>query len=401
MRETLRDYCARTGREELLEQWDERRNIGLSPATVTYGSKHSVWWRCEKGHTWQAAVYCRSTGGSRCPYCAGKRPWPGENDLASRYPELAAQWHPEKNGDLTPADVTVGSHRSVWWRCERGHEWRAIVKTRTAGCGCPVCSNKLRVPGINDLASTHPQLAAEWDQEKNRGLTPSGVTAGSARKAWWRCGLGHSWYASVNSRVRGNGCPVCAGKAVLEGFNDLASQYPEVAAQWHPMKNGDLRPDAVTSSSNQRVWWRCELGHEWPALVASRTSRGSGCPYCAGRKVLAGFNDLATLEPELAKQWHPTLNGAMTPSGVTAGSSKMAWWQCQLGHVWKAVISSRSTGRKCGCPVCAGRTGQRESSRRRMEYAMALAAQKRAMEERGAVKDGAGGSQPRLMKGFP
>lgn len=350
-----------------------------------------MWWKCEKGHTWQAVVHCRSTGGSRCLYCVGKRPWPGENDLASRYPALAAQWHPAKNGDLTPSDVTVGSHRSVWWQCEKGHEWRAVVKSRTDGSGCPVCANKLRIPGVNDLATTPPHLAAEWDGAKNAPLTPADVTAGSIRKVWWTCARGHSWCAGVNSLVHGCSCPVCAGKVVLAGFNDLASQYPEVAAQWHPEKNGSLRPDAVTAASNQRVWWQCELGHEWATRVAARTVHGSGCPYCSGRKVLAGFNDLATLEPELAKQWHPTLNGALTPSDVTVGSSRMAWWQCPEGHVWKAVISSRSTGRKCGCPVCAGKTGQRAASRERMERAMALA-RDRAARPRGDAEPEAGGT---------
>ena len=385
MRETLYNYCIRTGREELLGQWDEERNGGLTPKTVSYGAKRSVWWRCGRGHTWQAAVHCRSTGRSRCPYCAGKRPWPGENDLASRYPEVAAQWHPERNEDLTPSDVTAGSHRSVWWRCEKGHEWRAAVKTRTDGSGCPVCANKLRVPGVNDLASTHPNLAAEWDRERNDPLTPEDVTAGSIRKVWWTCGAGHGWRAGINSRVHGSGCPVCAGKAVLAGDNDLASRYPDLARQWHPTKNGSLRPDAVTAASNQRVWWRCGLGHEWAARVAARTIHGSGCPYCAGRKVLAGFNDLATLEPELAKQWHPTLNGTLTPEQVTVGSSRMAWWQCTEGHVWKAVISSRGTGRrKCGCPVCVGRTGQRAAGRERMERAMALARERAELVRRAA-----------------
>ena len=81
--------------------------------------------------------------------------------------------------------------------------------------------------------------------------------------------------------------------------------------------------------------------------------RGSGCPYCAGRKVLPGFNDLATLEPEVARQWHPALNGTLTPQMVTTGSRRKVWWECDQGHVWKAAIYSRTGPKKCGCPVCA------------------------------------------------
>ena len=154
----------------------------------------------------------------------------------------------------------------------------------------------------------------------------------------------------------GTGCPVCTGRQALAGENDLVTLYPDVAAQWDGMKNGALHPNNVTAGSNRRVWWRCEKGHSYRAVIAQRVQRGDGCPYCANRKVLPGFNDLATAAPLVAKQWHETLNGALTPEMVTAGSHKKAWWQCSYGHVWKAAIYSRAGVQQCGCPVCAGRT---------------------------------------------
>jgi hypothetical protein len=159
---------------------------------------------------------------------------------------------------------------------------------------------------------------------------------------------------------------VCAGKRILPGENDLASAFPDVAAQWHSARNGGLTPDQVAPSSNRRVWWRCGLGHTYRAAVSQRTVNGSGCPYCAGRKVLVGFNDLATVEPGAAAQWHPTLNGNLTPSQVTAGCHRKVWWQCPEGHVWKAMVYSRTGAQKCGCPVCAGRV----RSRRVPSYAL-------------------------------
>lgn len=116
-----------------------------------------------------------------------------------------------------------------------------------------------------------------------------------------------------------------------------------------------MTPDAVSPYSNRKVWWRCELGHEYRAAVSARTMGGTGCPYCTGKKVLAGFNDLTTLEPKIAAQWHPALNGALTPEMVTAGNTKSVWWQCPEGHVWRAIVYSRAGPAKCGCPVCAGR----------------------------------------------
>ena len=154
---------------------------------------------------------------------------------------------------------------------------------------------------------------------KNGSLTPRQVVAGTRRKVWWRCGKDHEWQAAVSARAMGGaGCPVCAGKKVLPGENDLASQFPEVAAQWNEEKNGALTPDQVSAYSNRRVWWTCERGHAWQASVAARVKNHSGCPYCTGRKALAGFNDLATVEPQVAAQWHPTLNGAELCEGVVA-----------------------------------------------------------------------------------
>ena len=329
----------------------------LVPADVSAGSQRSVWWRCEKGHSWRAAVRSRTVG-SGCPICAGKQLSLGENDLAALYPALAKQWDAEKNGRLTPRDVLPGAEKKVWWRCERGHSWRAAVSSRTrAGGGCPYCAGKSVLPEENSLAAEYPVIAKDWDAAKNKPLTPDQVISGTKRKVWWRCPKGHSWRAAVFSRTTlGTGCPVCTGRQALAGENDLATLYPDIAAQWDGMKNGALHPSNVTAGSNRRVWWRCEKGHSYRAVIAQRVQRGNGCPYCANRKVLPGFNDLATAAPLVAKQWHETLNGALTPEMVTAGSHKKAWWQCSYGHVWKAAIYSRAGVQQCGCPVCAGRT---------------------------------------------
>lgn len=372
MRTSLHDYCMAHNRPELLREWCATQNAPLTPEKISYGSKQSIWWKCEKGHEWQAMVYTRAGGGSGCPYCAGKKAWPGENDLASQRPDLAAQWHPTKNAGMTPQDVPFGSHHKAWWVCEKGHEWRAMVKSRAiGGTGCPVCVNRCLVRGENDLAATHPDLACQWHPTKNGALTPRDLGAGTLRKVWWRCDRGHEWKAAVSSRVGGVGCPVCAGKAVIPGENDLASLFPAIAEEWHPTRNGERTPEKLTPYSNRKVWWRCPRGHAYAAVVAARTTSHSGCPYCAGRRVLAGFNDLATLEPKVAAQWHSTLNGALTPEQVTAGSHKKVWWECPSGHIWKAVIYSRAgpSSSKCGCPVCAGRIRPERMERYRLTVA--------------------------------
>ena len=137
---------------------------------------------------------------------------------------------------------------------------------------------------------------------------------------------------------------------LIKGVNDLATLRPELVTEWHPTKNGVKTPDIFTLYSNEKAWWICSLGHEWEARIADRL-KGCGCPICAGQKVLIGYNDLATTNPELAKQWHPTKNGNKTPEMFSKGSSEKAWWVCPLGHEWQAVIYSRVKGN--GCPICA------------------------------------------------
>ena len=138
------------------------------------------------------------------------------------------------------------------------------------------------------------------------------------------------------------------------GVNDLQSQCPDITKEWHSSKNGDLKPMEVTRSSRKKVWWQCRThpDHEWNAKVADR-SNGIGCPICSNKKVLAGFNDLQSTEPDLAKEWHQTRNGGLKPTEVTRSSSKKIWWQCSThpDHEWDAVVASRSTG--TGCPICA------------------------------------------------
>jgi hypothetical protein len=251
--------------------------------------------------------------------------------LAQTHPELAAQ-----ADGWDPTTVTYGSHAKVDWKCEFGHTWNAIVKNRSNGSGCPVCSGYMPRTGLSDLATANPELAAQAD-----GWDPTTVTAGSRKKVHWKCESGHTWNAAVADRHRGSGCPVCSGRNALEGFNDLATINPELAAQadgWDPT--------TVTASSDKKVDWKCKFGHTWRAVIASR-SQGRGCPVCVGKTALKGFNDLATVNPELAAQadgWDPTT--------LTAGSGKKVDWKCELGHTWIARVAKRSSGQ--GCPACSG-----------------------------------------------
>ncbi len=204
-----------------------------------------------------------------------------------------------------------------------------------------------RLPFVSENA----ELAAEWDYEKN-DVSPETITQGSNAAYWWKCKKGHEWKAKVNNRLHGNGCPYCANKKVLPGYNDLLTCFPDVAKEWNYKKNVELRPEKCLPKAHRKVWWICRSGHEWEALISNRTLHSRGCPYCAGQRAIAGENDLATLDPVLASEWDYGRNGELRPENVMPGSQKKVWWKCAEGHSWRAAIYSRKNH---GCPVCSGR----------------------------------------------
>ncbi|HEY3817721.1 MAG TPA: zinc-ribbon domain-containing protein [Polyangiaceae bacterium] len=349
-------------------EWHPTRNGALRPRDVPYTSNRKHWWKCPKepDHEWRTPTRDR-TRRKRvgCPYCANQAV-SVTNALAARSPRIAREWHPTKNGRLTPDDVVASSQRKAWWQCRKDarHVWKGVIRDRTQRTkGCPFCSHR-RIWSDITLAARDPRVARQWHPTKNRALTPRDVMAGSARAVWWKCPAGpdHVWRARVCFRTRAAkpvGCPFCSG---LRGSttNSLAALAPAVARQWHPKKNGTMRPSDVTLGSSRRVWWKCRLGpdHEWCSSPRTRTSSGIAgrCPFCTGRHPSV-TNSLAARAPAIARQWHPTRNGALRPTEVTTGSGKNVWWRCgkRRGHVWQAEVKARTGSTFPGrCPLCAG-----------------------------------------------
>lgn len=338
---------------EIAKTWHSTKNLNLSPGDVSTGSDIYAWWSCDQGHEYRLRIKDRVKS-KQCPVCSNRRLVPGVNDLQTRFPKLADQWSRSKNIEPDPGKVSGGSGKSVWWECDLGHEWKVGVNSRVFfGSGCPYCSNHKAAPGFNDLETTHPEIAAEWNLKRNSGVSPSDVLAGSSKKFWWTCGLGHEWQAQCSSRAYGNkaGCPICSNQKVLAGVNDLATTNPDLATEWHPSKNGKANPSAISGGAHKLFWWKCEEGHEWEASPSQRTNKSTGCPMCAGQRVVVGVSDLATTHPDLASQWHPTKNGKLTPSSIMSGTGKHIWWLCENGHEWKATGYNRIKG--VGCPTCA------------------------------------------------
>jgi hypothetical protein len=310
---------------------------GWDPSSVTAGSGKKLNWKCSKGHKYNSAVYARSSGSkSGCPFCSGRMPIIGKTDLASTHPNIVKELI-----DFDPKTVTAGSSKMANWRCKNGHIWASRFSDRVlGGKGCAICANQKLLTGFNDLKSKFPLIAKEAD-----GWDPKKQIFGSSKKFSWRCKNGHKWITTIAARTKNkSGCPVCKRKSVLKGVNDLKSTHPRIAKEayeWDPTK--------ILAGTDKKLGWKCKKGHIWYIRVASRTSKNSGCPYCANQKVLPGFNDLATIKPKIALQ-----AAGWDPSKVSIGSSKKVKWKCIYGHLFIAPINARKSINS-GCPICSNK----------------------------------------------
>lgn len=253
--------------------------------------------------------------------------------LSETHPKIASEAY-----GWDPSLVRSGSGKRLTWICSRRHTWEMSPNSRVyQNQGCPFCSGHKVLIGFNDLNSTDPALASQaigWD--------PKTLTRMSSKIVSWICSKGHKWNAKVANRSLGQQCPYCTGKAVMSGFNDLSTTNPDIALEawgWDPSK--------VSAGSDKKQDWKCPRGHVWSSTIGNRT-RGNNCPVCANKKVLSGFNDLATTHPQIANEAHE-----WDPRLVFAGSHKKLAWKCQLGHIWQAQPNSR-TSMKSQCPVCDG-----------------------------------------------
>lgn len=330
-------------------QWDSIANNEPFPHFPSK-QKHLVGkWRCKKGHFWYETIEKRAHY-QKCHMCQTKRRVTEVHNLQYLRPDLTAQLHPVKNKGMIADKVLPNSGERAWWICDKGHEWEARICARNAGQGCPGCCNR-KVSDDNSLAVLCPDLAAEWDYEENGDLTPDQVVPGSNKRVAWICSKGHKWNNNIANRTKlGSGCPKCPHNKVIKINKDrsFAIKHPELVREFHPTLNGNISLYELSSKSNIRIWWKCEKGHVWDTLLATR-SYGSRCPECMNRKV-GKDNNLAVLRPDLVLEWDDEENGDLKPNQVVLGSGKKVTWKCNKGHRWKAAIQARVNG--SGCVHC-------------------------------------------------
>jgi len=234
----LETWCKGNHREDLLEQWDYKKNKN-APSKYTKGSKKKVWWKCPESHSYEMCIYDRTTQKLNCPYCGSQRLLKGYNDLATKFPNIALDWDYSKNGPLTPYDVMSKSNKKVWWKCSNGHSYQSKICHRTDDHGCPYCAGQKPILGENDLKTLYPDLCIQWDYDKNK-FKPEHYLPSSNKKVCWKCENGHKWEAVISSRTQNNrGCPIC--------WKEKRTSFNEQAVFFYVKKHF---PDAINSDRN-------------------------------------------------------------------------------------------------------------------------------------------------------
>ena len=407
---------------KIAAEWDIEKNGGLKPQEITYGSTKKIWWTCKKNHSYQASPNSRTSSGNGCPFCSGNKVC-DDNSLQTLYPDIAAEWHPDKNAPETPSDFTYGSNKKAWWACPRGHDYIAAIKSRTGNRNsCPLCSHHSSAPEIRiftelktiffdveyrkkidgkevDIFIPIYQIAIEYDGsyfhrnmeerdlKKNTFLKTKGIEVIRLRHKPLKKLAKNDLIVNADAISKSDMNQLLKLLSKLAEENEikridrylqrksfaneklfreyllytrstvpeksLALLFPEIAIEWHTIKNIPLKAENFPAGSHQKVWWTCKEGHEYTASIKGRTSRDKrGCPECSGNKVGAD-NNLLKKFPEVAAEWHPTKNLPKTPYDFTHGTKQKVWWLCPKGHESFSRINNRTrTVKRAGCPQC-------------------------------------------------
>lgn len=330
--------------KKLMAEWNWNKNneLGLNPEELTCGSNKKAWWICSKEHEWKATIYNRSNG-KNCPYCSNQKVLIGYNDLATTNPKLAKQWHPTKNGKLTPQDVTASSGKKVWWICNKEHEWKAIIASRNRGNNCPYCAKEKQTSfaeqaiyfyckKITTAINRYIEFGKEIDiylPEYNVGIEYNGmywhkhkeqhdkdkivyfahkgiriITVKESNKNFidgdvieHNCNDINTINFVIENIFNLIGIELCEidinkdMPKILEQYiesekeNSIAIKCPKSIKEWNYEKNGKFLPTMISYGSNKKMWWKCEkCGYEWESQVG-HYAHGHWCPECSKKKM--------------------------------------------------------------------------------------------------------------------
>ncbi len=419
--------------EKLLLDWDYAKNA-KDPSEYSPHSNQYVYWKCHVcGYEWKSKISNRSSLGRGCPFCGKRKLIPGVNDLATKHPELAKEWHPTKNGDLKPSDVFSSQNLKVWWLCPVGHEYQATINHRAhkQGTNCPICNSgrqtsfreqalyyyvrkmypdaisrykpdyfgkfelDIFIPSLNtgieyDGVAWHKNEKFEREHRKYLLCKEHGITLIRLKEKMpeelgleiadtiissddFESEVGFTkvlhmflehidytdlyWLNPMDINLSRDRFEIM--KYATQIKHSFADEFPEKVKEWHPTKNGTLKPNMFKPGSTFKAWWLCpECGNEYEQSLYHKKC-GGGCPKCAikysrntHRMNLIRKNGSIS-NPALLEDWNYEKNES-GPDCFTNGSDIKVWWKChKCGHEWQERIANRHHGR--GCPKCANR----------------------------------------------
>ena len=344
--------------------WDYEKNdkLNLDPSKLTHGSNVKAHFKCENGHSRYCRISAIATKKTSyfCQQCKN-----GKNLLKNKYPNFFKEVDVNNNPNLEIDRITCGSKKKIWWICDEGHKWETSPRIRVMGnTQCPQCKKLSPKPKKKLFVDyCDPEKLKKLDLSINTYDDIKNYTLSAKEYIHFVCDNGHKFSKKPRDVYRYTlNCPnkKCdqSNLSVTPGVNDVFTVYPYLEKLWDYQKNKDINPLVISQGSSLDAWWKCEKGHSYKKPISDISRQITGCPYCNG-KSLAGVNDLATLYPEIAKEWDYDKNDFL-PSDVVPKSCKRAWWICSIdnSHRWECQISTRTRKNPTGCPHCVPKGGQ-------------------------------------------
>ena len=345
----------------LLKEWDYEKNK-KAPTEYTPQSNESVFWICSTcGYRFQAKINNRQNRNGGCACCSHQIVVKGINDLSVTHPRLAAEWHPTKNGELTPADVSYGMSKPIWWICPEGHEYRATLNHRSSGTNCPKC-NAGRQTSFAEQAvffyvqKIFPDAMSRYTEIFSNGMELD-IYIPSIRLAIEYDGM--AWHKEDNLErerekyrvCRENGIKLLRLKEKMPTENTYtADEYWGIEGNMYEHKQlaQIIRQLIDRIDPESSMWTRKD-----PSRIHSRVDIDLGRDEMEIRAYMTKISrgSLADIYPALAMEWHSTKNQGLSPDKIRPHSDMVVWWLCPICHLdYKASVGHRAVG--TGCPKC-------------------------------------------------
>jgi very-short-patch-repair endonuclease len=230
-------------------------------------------------------------------------------------------------------------------------------------------TNIRKIPFKKSIAYTHPEIAKQWHPIKNEELKPEQFSFGSEKEFWWicpkqtDCGCVHEYEMMICNKIKSDCSFCCIPRKKHCIHESILYTHSKLLEQWHPIKNGDLKPEHFTRGSHEEIWWLCNkincnegCLHEWQAQIKTRVS-GYGCPFCSLPALQnCKHNSFAYKFPNIANELHPTKNVDININQISICSGQKFWWicmkqtKCGCIHEWETTIAARTYG--SSCPFC-------------------------------------------------